>query len=50
MAEPEEDFSSLPLPDRFQHKVGTPQISRLLVYDSLIFTFTVGLESAESGI
>lgn len=22
MAEPEEDFSSLPLPDRFAHKVG----------------------------
>lgn len=22
MAEQEEDFSSLPLPDRFQHKVG----------------------------
>jgi hypothetical protein len=30
MAEQEEDFSSLPLPDRFQHKVSTGAM-RLLV-------------------
>jgi hypothetical protein len=28
MAEQEEDFSSLPLPDRFQHKVLTPPQSK----------------------
>ena len=27
MAEQEEDFSSLPLPDRFQHKVISPYVS-----------------------
>jgi hypothetical protein len=51
MAEQEEDFSSLPLPDRFQHKVGTCEVESDVKQDEVANLIPcTGLEGTKSGI